>query len=35
VGDDVVIPTSFNAEAAKEKFGDFKTVLPYLRMTKL
>ncbi|MDO7556324.1 MAG: peroxiredoxin [Loktanella sp.] len=35
VGDDVVIPTSFNAEAAKEKFGDFTTVLPYLRMTKL
>jgi thioredoxin-dependent peroxiredoxin len=35
VGDDVVIPTSFNAEAAKEKFGEFKTVLPYLRMTKL
>ena len=35
VGDDVVIPTSFNAEAAKEKFGDFTTVLPYLRMAKL
>ena len=35
VGDDVVIPTSFNAGAAKEKFGDFTTVLPYLRMTKL
>lgn len=35
VGDDVVIPTSFNAEAAKDKFGEFKTVLPYLRMTKL
>ena len=35
VGDDVVIPTSFNAEAAKEKFGDFTTVLPYLRMIKL
>ncbi len=35
VGDDVVIPTSFNAEAAKEKFGEFNEVLPYLRMTKL
>jgi alkyl hydroperoxide reductase subunit AhpC len=35
VGDDVVIPTSFNAEAAKEKFDDFDEVLPYLRMTKL
>jgi alkyl hydroperoxide reductase subunit AhpC len=35
VGDDVVIPTSFNADAAREKFGDFTTVLPYLRMTKL
>jgi len=35
VGDDVVIPTSFSAEAAKEKFGAFNEVLPYLRMTKL
>jgi len=35
VGDDVVIPTSVNAEAAKEKFGEFNEVLPYLRMTKL
>ncbi|MDG1376231.1 MAG: peroxiredoxin [Yoonia sp.] len=35
VGDDVVIPMSFDAAAAKEKFGDFKAVLPYLRMTKL
>ena len=35
VGDDVVIPTSVNDADAKEKFGDFKTVLPYLRMTKL
>lgn len=35
VGDDVVIPTAVNDEDAKAKFGDFKTVLPYLRMTKL
>lgn len=35
VGQDVVIPTSLNEDEAKEKFGDFKTVLPYLRMTKL
>lgn len=34
VGDDVVIPTSFDEAAAKEKFGEFKTVLPYLRMAK-
>ncbi len=35
VGDDVVIPTAVNDEDAKEKFGEFETVLPYLRMTKL
>lgn len=35
VGDDVVIPTSMSDADAKTKFGDFKTVLPYLRMTKL
>ena len=35
VGDDVVIPTTVNDADAKEKFGDFRTVLPYLRMTKL
>ena len=35
VGDDVVIPTTVNDEDAKEKFGAFSTVLPYLRMTKL
>ena len=33
-GDDVVIPVAVSDEAAKEKFGDFETVLPYLRMTK-
>ncbi|WP_281966534.1 peroxiredoxin [Roseovarius nanhaiticus] len=35
VGQDVVIPTALNDADAKEKFGDFETVLPYLRMTKL
>ena len=35
VGDDVVIPVAVDDAAAKEKFGDFTTVLPYLRMTKL
>ena len=35
VGDDVVIPATVNNEDAKAKFGDFETVLPYLRMTKL
>jgi alkyl hydroperoxide reductase subunit AhpC len=33
VGDDVIIPTAVSDEDAKAKFGDFKTVLPYLRMT--
>jgi len=35
VGDDVIIPTSVNDADAKAKYGDFKTVLPYLRTTKL
>ncbi|MCA1776539.1 MAG: peroxiredoxin [Paracoccaceae bacterium] len=35
VGDDVIIPTSVSDEDAKTKFGDFETVLPYLRKTKL
>lgn len=34
VGDDVIIPTSVGDDAAKEKFGAFETVLPYLRKTK-
>ena len=34
VGQDVIIPTAVNDEAAKEKFGEFETVLPYLRKTK-
>ena len=35
VGDDVVIPVAVSNEDAKAKFGEFNTVLPYLRMTKL
>ena len=35
VGDDVVIPTAVSDDDAKAKFGEFTTVLPYLRMTKL
>ncbi|VEU20408.1 DEKNAAC101302 [Brettanomyces naardenensis] len=32
-GEDVIIPPTVSNEAAKEKFGDFKTVKPYLRYT--
>ncbi|MCG6902056.1 MAG: peroxiredoxin [Rhodobacter sp.] len=35
VGDDVIIPTAVSDGDAKARFGDFKTVLPYLRTTKL
>ncbi|ASM73714.1 MULTISPECIES: peroxiredoxin [Roseobacteraceae] len=35
VGDDVIIPTSVSNEDAKAKFGDFETVLPYLRKAPL
>ena len=35
VGDDVIIPTSVSDEDAKAKFGEFTTVLPYLRTAKL
>jgi alkyl hydroperoxide reductase subunit AhpC len=35
IGDDVIIPTSVSDEDAKAKYGDFTTVLPYLRTTKL
>jgi len=35
VGDDVIIPAALSDEDAKAKFGDFETVLPYLRKTKL
>jgi alkyl hydroperoxide reductase subunit AhpC len=33
VGDDVIVPAAVSDEDAKAKFGDFKTVLPYLRTT--
>ncbi|SFE83362.1 peroxiredoxin [Roseivivax sediminis] len=35
VGDDVVIPATVSAEDATTRFGQYQTVLPYLRMTKL
>ena len=35
VGQDVVIPAVLSDADAQEKFSDFKTVLPYLRMGKL
>ncbi|SHH23809.1 1-Cys peroxiredoxin [Cognatiyoonia sediminum] len=35
VGDDVIIPATVSNEDAAEKFGEFTTVLPYLRTTKL
>ena len=34
VGDDVIIPATLSDEDAKAKFGEFTTVLPYLRTTK-
>jgi len=33
-GEDVIIPTAVNDDDAKAKFGEFETVLPYLRFTK-
>jgi alkyl hydroperoxide reductase subunit AhpC len=33
-GDDVIIPPTVSNEDAKAKFGEFETVLPYLRKTK-
>jgi len=35
LGDDVIIPASVSDADAKAKFGEFTTVLPYLRMAKL
>ncbi len=35
VGQDVIIPATVNNEDAKKKFGEFTTVLPYLRTTKV
>lgn len=34
LGDDVIIPPTVSNEDAKAKFGEFETVLPYLRKTK-
>ncbi|MBM1220552.1 peroxiredoxin [Ponticoccus sp. SC2-23] len=34
-GEDVIIPTSVSDEDALAKFGEFETILPYLRKTKL
>lgn len=33
-GEDVIITAAVSDEEAKEKFGDYETVLPYLRKTK-
>ena len=35
MGEDVIIPLAHDDKAAKEKFGDFNAVLPYLRYTKM
>ena len=35
VGEDVIIPATLSNDDATEKFGEFDTVLPYLRKTKL
>ena len=34
-GDDIIIPTSVSDADAKAKYGDFKSLLPYLRKAKL
>jgi alkyl hydroperoxide reductase subunit AhpC len=35
VGQDVVIPATVKDDAAREKFGEFTTVFPYLRTVQL
>ena len=35
VGEDVIIPTAVSDADAKAKFGEFTTILPYLRKAKL
>ena len=35
VGDDVIIPATVSDEDARAKFGEFETVLPYLRTTRM
>lgn len=34
-GQDVIIPPTVSSEDAKKKFGEFKTIKPYLRTTKV
>ena len=34
-GEDVIIPTAVNNEDARQRFGEFKTLLPYLRKVNL
>lgn len=34
-GEDVIIPVAVSNEDAKKKYGEFETVFPYLRKTKL
>jgi len=34
-GEDVIIPTAVSDEDARAKFGEFETILPYLRKTRL
>ncbi|WP_299852145.1 peroxiredoxin [uncultured Roseovarius sp.] len=35
MGEDVIIPPAVSNEDAKAKFGEFETILPYLRKTKM
>lgn len=35
LGEDVIIPTAINNEDARTRFGEFETVLPYLRKVNL
>jgi len=35
VGEPIIIPTSVDNDAAKEKYGEFETVFPYLRKASL
>lgn len=35
VGQDVIIPPTVSNEDAKEKFGEFETIFPYLRKTSI
>ena len=35
IGEDVIVPTAVSDEAAKDTFGEFDAVLPYLRKVKV